>query len=56
MPMDIPPRNGSLLVAFDREYRIHDLYFPHVGLKNHTASERWSLNLIALSSRYATME
>lgn len=35
MPRDIPVGNGSLLVAFDRDYLIRDLYFPHVGLENH---------------------
>ncbi|HBS29578.1 MAG TPA: glycoside hydrolase family 15 [Phycisphaerales bacterium] len=36
MARDIPIGNGSLLVAFDRSYRIRDLYFPHVGKFNHT--------------------
>lgn len=35
MPRDIPVGNGSLLVCFDRNYRIRDLYFPHVGQENH---------------------
>lgn len=35
MPRDIPVGNGSLLVCFDAEYRIRDLYFPHVGQENH---------------------
>jgi len=35
MPRDLPVGNGSLLVAFDREYLIRDLFFPHVGLENH---------------------
>ncbi len=37
MPRDIPVGNGALLVAFDRDYRIRDLYFPEVGGENHTA-------------------
>jgi len=36
MARDIPIGNGSLLVTFDRTYRIRDLYFPHVGKFNHT--------------------
>jgi glucoamylase len=35
MPRDIPLGNGSLLVCFDSNYRIRDLYFPHVGQENH---------------------
>lgn len=35
MPRDIPVGNGSLLVCFDLNYQISDLYFPHVGQENH---------------------
>ncbi|HEX2768678.1 MAG TPA: hypothetical protein VHN12_05300, partial [Geobacteraceae bacterium] len=35
MPRDIPVGNGSLLVCFDRDYAIRDLFFPHVGQENH---------------------
>lgn len=35
MPRDIPIGNGSMLVAFGRDYLIRDLFFPHVGLENH---------------------
>jgi len=37
MPRDIPVGNGSLLVNFDSTYQLRDLYWPHVGLENHTA-------------------
>ncbi|MFQ6133811.1 MAG: glycoside hydrolase family 15 protein [Armatimonadota bacterium] len=37
MPRDIPVGNGSLLVNFDQSYQLRDLYWPHVGLENHTA-------------------
>ena len=37
MPRDIPIGNGSLLVNFDPNYQLRDLYWPHVGLENHTA-------------------
>lgn len=36
MPRDIPVGNGSLLVCFDSDYQIRDLYFPHVGQENHS--------------------
>ncbi|HVH68994.1 MAG TPA: glycoside hydrolase family 15 protein [Gemmatimonadales bacterium] len=35
MPRDLPLSNGRLLVAFGRDYLIHDIYFPHVGKENH---------------------
>ncbi len=35
MPRDIPVGNGRLLVTFDRQYQIRDIYFPHVGQENH---------------------
>ena len=35
MPRDIPVGNGKLLVCFDSDYRIRDLYYPHVGQENH---------------------
>jgi glucoamylase len=35
MPRDIPLGNGSLLVAFDQNYQVRDLYWPHVGQENH---------------------
>lgn len=36
MPRDIPVGNGSLLVAFDKDYVLRDLYFPYVGFENHS--------------------
>ncbi len=36
MPRDIPVGNGSLLVNFDSNYDLRDLYWPHVGQENHT--------------------
>jgi glucoamylase len=35
MPRDLPLGNGSLLLAFDQNYQIRDLYWPHVGQENH---------------------
>jgi oligosaccharide amylase len=39
MPRDIPVGNGKLLVCFDKQYNIRDLYFPHVGQENHVMGE-----------------
>lgn len=36
MPRDIPVGNGDLLITFDREYRVRDIYYPNVGRYNHT--------------------
>jgi GH15 family glucan-1,4-alpha-glucosidase len=36
MPRDLPLGNGSLLVNFDRSFQLRDLYWPRVGLENHT--------------------
>src|ERR1700722_5398925 len=38
MPRDIPVGNGSLLVTFDHQYQIRDIYFPHVGQENHAGA------------------
>lgn len=40
MPRDLPLGNGHLLVAFDREYTLRDLYWPHVGQENHVRGAR----------------
>ncbi|MFA5117284.1 MAG: glycoside hydrolase family 15 protein [Candidatus Omnitrophota bacterium] len=39
MPRDIPVGNGSILVAFDKQYLLREFYFPHVGEENHTKGE-----------------
>lgn len=36
MPRDLPLSNGRLLVNFDRDYNLRDLYWPHIGARNHT--------------------
>jgi oligosaccharide amylase len=38
MPRDLPIGNGSLLVAFDAQYRLADFYFPRVGMENQAAA------------------
>jgi GH15 family glucan-1,4-alpha-glucosidase len=35
MPRDIPIGNGRLLISFDREYAMRELFYPHVGQENH---------------------
>ncbi|HEX9078170.1 MAG TPA: glycoside hydrolase family 15 protein [Desulfuromonadaceae bacterium] len=40
MPRDIPVGNGTLMVCFDRDYVIRDLYFPNVGQENHMGGGR----------------
>ena len=39
MPRDIPVGNGKLLICFDKDYHIRDLYFPHVGQENHLSGD-----------------
>ena len=36
MPRDLPLGNGSLLINFDAHYQLRDVYWPHVGLENHS--------------------
>ncbi len=36
MPKDIPVSNGNLLLNFDSDYQIRDIYFPFIGQENHT--------------------
>src|SRR5712691_5475161 len=38
MPRDLPIGNGSLLIAFDSQYRLADFYYPHIGMENHAAA------------------
>jgi GH15 family glucan-1,4-alpha-glucosidase len=40
MPRDLPLGNGRLLVGFDREYTLRDLYWPHVGNESHVRGAR----------------
>ncbi len=39
MPRNLPIGNGSILVAFDKDYILREFYFPHVGEENHTKGE-----------------
>jgi GH15 family glucan-1,4-alpha-glucosidase len=39
MPRDLPIGNGSLLINFDQDYNIRDVYYPHVGQDNQTVGD-----------------
>ena len=45
MPRDIPVGNGNLLVNFDLDYRIRDIYFPWIGQENHTRGQEFRLGV-----------
>lgn len=45
MPRDIPVGNGRLLVCFDQNYCIRDLYYPHVGQENHVGGKTCRLGV-----------
>jgi len=36
MPRDLPVGNGNLLINFDANYNIRDIYYPYVGKENHS--------------------
>ena len=36
MPRDLPVGNGKLLINFDKDYCMRDVYYPHVGQENQT--------------------
>ena len=38
MPRDLPVGNGNLLINFDTDYNIRDIYYPYVGKENHAES------------------
>jgi len=39
MPRDLPLGNGDFLVTFDASYQLRDVFYPNVGLENHTVGE-----------------
>ncbi|MGB9715810.1 MAG: glycoside hydrolase family 15 protein [Thermodesulfovibrionales bacterium] len=41
MPRDIPIGNGRLLITFDQDYCLRDIYFPHAGKENHTDGHKF---------------
>lgn len=40
MPRDIPVGNGNLLITFDQDYCLRDIYYPYVGQENHTGDHK----------------
>lgn len=40
MPRDLPIGNGRLLVTFDGNYCVRDVYYPRVGKENQTLGEK----------------
>ncbi|MFZ5907378.1 MAG: glycoside hydrolase family 15 protein [Nitrospirota bacterium] len=45
MPRDIPVGNGNLLLAFDQDYCLRDIYYPHVGKENHTEGHKFRFGI-----------
>lgn len=45
MPRDIPIGNGNLLITFDQDYCLRDIYYPHVGKENHTDGHKFRLGI-----------
>ena len=41
MPRDIPVGNESLLITFDQDYCLRDIYYPYVGKENHTDGHKF---------------
>ena len=55
MPRDLPIGNGSLLVAFDAQYRLSDFYFPRVGMENQVGA-KFRFGVFADGALHATDE
>jgi len=47
MPKDIPVGNGNLLLTFDLQYRIRDIYFPWIGQENHAGGHEFRFGVWA---------
>ena len=50
MPRDLPIGNGNILIAFDKNYRLREFSYPHVGEENHTKGEPFRLGIWANGS------
>ena len=57
MPRDLPIGNGTLLVNFDDQYHLRDLYYPYVGSENHTLGYpcRFGVWVAAVSYTHLTL-
>jgi GH15 family glucan-1,4-alpha-glucosidase len=45
MPRDIPVGNGTLLISFDQDYCLRDIFYPCVGKENHTDGHKFRLGI-----------
>ena len=45
MPRDIPVGNGTLLITFDQDYCLRDIYYPCVGKENHTEGHKFRMGV-----------
>ncbi len=45
MPRDIPIGNGSLLIAFDQNYCLRDIYYPYAGKENHSGGNKFRFGI-----------
>ncbi|MCB1143224.1 MAG: glycoside hydrolase family 15 protein [Leptospiraceae bacterium] len=45
MPRDIPVSNGTLLLNFDSNYQIRDVYFPYIGQENHGSGKPFRIGI-----------
>jgi GH15 family glucan-1,4-alpha-glucosidase len=45
MPRDIPVGNDHLLITFDQDYCLRDIYYPFIGKENHTDGHRFRFGI-----------
>jgi len=45
LPRDVPIGNEKLLIAFDRDYMIRDIYFPFIGDENHSVGHKFRIGV-----------
>jgi len=45
MPRDIPVGNGTLLITFDQDYCLRDIYYPCIGKENHTDGHKFRIGI-----------
>jgi len=45
LPRDLPLGNEHLLISFDSDYLIRDIYYPHIGRENHSVGHKFRLGV-----------
>jgi glucoamylase len=45
MPRDIPIGNRCLLITFDQDYCLRDIYYPFIGKENHTDGHKFRFGI-----------